>query len=290
MSLCPGLASPPPTPPAFLRGADRRGGRRQRDARGGVQRACRCASPWAAPSPTPLTAVRCHARADDEGPHNPTLNGFFFEATVLATERAAVRDCAPALARFWKARCPPRRSPPHSSADRAEPSLPSQIESSHAKNALGNPTAFKIVPGPTITPFAPVVRAAYLRRAAFLAHQLWVTPFAEDEVMWAQALPRLDPPRPAPQHPATPTLLQNYPGGDWPNQVSRRPSSPDARAPSPADPFFFIPRRPAEPQHRRADQVDAGGPAAAGPQPGAVARLRAHAPAATRGLARCAVA
>jgi primary-amine oxidase len=48
------------------------------------------------------------------------------------------------------------------------------------------------VPGPTITPFAPLARAAHLRRASFLAHQLWVTPFAEDE---------------------------NYPGGDWPNQV-----------------------------------------------------------------------
>ena len=43
--------------------------------------------------------VEYNAKADTEGPHNPTLNGFFFEETVLESEKKAIRDLSPETAR-----------------------------------------------------------------------------------------------------------------------------------------------------------------------------------------------
>lgn len=44
--------------------------------------------------------VEYNAKAETEGPHNPTLNGFYFEETVLESELQAVRDLSPETARF----------------------------------------------------------------------------------------------------------------------------------------------------------------------------------------------
>ena len=103
--------------------------------------------------------VEMNAQRDDEinDEDNPSLNAFFYKQTVLETEQQAIRDCCPESARFWK------------------------VISSDKTNAIGQPTAYKIVPGPKIRPFAPLESAANLKRAAFLDHQLWVTPFCETE-------------------------------------------------------------------------------------------------------------
>ena len=103
--------------------------------------------------------VEMNAQRDDEinEEDNPSLNAFFYKQTVLKTEQQAIRDCCPESARFWK------------------------VISSDKTNAIGQPTAYKIVPGPKIRPFAPLERAANLKRAAFLDHQLWVTPFCATE-------------------------------------------------------------------------------------------------------------
>lgn len=45
------------------------------------------------------SVVEYNAKADTEGPHNPTLNGFFFEETVLESEKKAIRDLSPETAR-----------------------------------------------------------------------------------------------------------------------------------------------------------------------------------------------
>ena len=44
--------------------------------------------------------VEYNAEAETEGPHNPTLNGFFFKETPLLSELAAVRDLSPETARY----------------------------------------------------------------------------------------------------------------------------------------------------------------------------------------------
>jgi primary-amine oxidase len=77
-------------------------------------------------------------------------------------------------------------------------------------NQIGGQTAYKLVPDTKIIPFAPLTKAAYLKRAeflkvkyyiffvtflaisvAFVKHQLWVTPYDRNE---------------------------RFPGGDFPNQ------------------------------------------------------------------------
>ena len=42
-------------------------------------------------------------------------------------------------------------------------------------------TGYKIMPAPTCLPFAPLARAAHLKRAQFLEHQIWVTQFNQEE-------------------------------------------------------------------------------------------------------------
>ena len=44
--------------------------------------------------------VEYNAEAETEGPHNPTLNGFFFKETPLVSELVAVRDLSPETARY----------------------------------------------------------------------------------------------------------------------------------------------------------------------------------------------
>ena len=46
------------------------------------------------------SVVEYNARAETEGPHNPTLNGFYFEETYLESELKAVRDLSPETARY----------------------------------------------------------------------------------------------------------------------------------------------------------------------------------------------
>lgn len=100
------------------------------------------------------------------GPGNPHGNAFRAEATLLATEKEAQRSVNGGMARFWRI---------------ANPKRP---------NRLGQPVAYRLVPGENCPPLAQP-DAAVMRRAGFAAHQLWVTPFRPEE---------------------------RYPAGDYPNQ------------------------------------------------------------------------
>lgn len=60
-------------------------------------------------------------------------------------------------------------------------------------NRTGHLTGYKLVPGSNCLPLAGS-EAKFLRRAAFLKHNLWVTPYAHDEL---------------------------HPGGEFPNQNPR---------------------------------------------------------------------
>ncbi|XP_044492648.1 copper methylamine oxidase-like isoform X2 [Mangifera indica] len=68
-----------------------------------------------------------------------------------------------------------------------------QIRNTRNVNRTGQLTGYKLVPGSNCLPLAGS-EAKFLRRAAFLKHNLWVTPYAHDEM---------------------------YPGGEFPNQNPR---------------------------------------------------------------------
>ena len=90
------------------------------------------------------------------GDDNPWGNAFAPVATLLETELEARRDVDPLRSRSWK------------------------ITNRSKVNAVGQPTAYKLVPTSPPTLLAdPTSNVG--RRATFAAHNLWVTPFAEDE-------------------------------------------------------------------------------------------------------------
>jgi primary-amine oxidase len=90
------------------------------------------------------------------GEGNPYSNAFGPEVTLLETELAARRRVDPSRSRTWK------------------------ISNGGSLNGLGLPTAYKLLPASTPTLLAdPSSRVG--QRAAFAAHNLWVTPYAESE-------------------------------------------------------------------------------------------------------------
>jgi primary-amine oxidase len=103
---------------------------------------------------------------DPQGPENPHDNAFHTEATLLATESQAQRVIDPLSARFWT------------------------IANPGSANRLGDPVAYKLVPGENVLPFAGP-GSSVLKRAAFATKHLWVTRY----------------------HP-----LERYAAGDYPNQ------------------------------------------------------------------------
>jgi primary-amine oxidase len=93
---------------------------------------------------------------DPPGPDNPIGNGFRTRDRLLPTELAARRRVSLDRARLWK------------------------VVNPHVHNAVGEPTAYVIKPHGTTVPFVQP-DASVMRRAGFMAHHLWVTPYAQDE-------------------------------------------------------------------------------------------------------------
>jgi len=83
-------------------------------------------------------------------------NAITIREKVLSNELEAARDFNAATARTWL------------------------VSSSHRRNYLGQPTAYKIVPI-TVDKFLLNGDSAVIKRANFLKHALWVTCFNEDE-------------------------------------------------------------------------------------------------------------
>jgi primary-amine oxidase len=90
------------------------------------------------------------------GEGNPWGNAFAPTATLLESELGARRRVDPARSRSWK------------------------IANRSKVNGVGQPTAYKLVPASTPTLLADP-GSSVGGRAAFAAHNLWVTPFDEDE-------------------------------------------------------------------------------------------------------------
>ncbi len=90
------------------------------------------------------------------GEGNPVGSAFTTTTTLLETELAARRDIDPSRSRTWR------------------------IANRSRRNAVGQPTAYKLLPTATPTLLADP-ESSIGRRAAFAAHNLWVTPYAPEE-------------------------------------------------------------------------------------------------------------
>jgi primary-amine oxidase len=88
---------------------------------------------------------------------NPKGELFAMSERPLATERVAASDVSFASARTWR------------------------VVNTHARNALGQFTGYTLVPG-AATPAFVRPGSAPMRTAGFIAHQLWVTPYAPNEL------------------------------------------------------------------------------------------------------------
>lgn len=94
--------------------------------------------------------------ADPVNELNPFENAFRAKATALLTEKQALANVNLETARTWRIVNPSR------------------------KNRLGEPVGYKFVPGDNCVPFASP-NAWWRKRARFVDHHVWVTPFHEDE-------------------------------------------------------------------------------------------------------------
>jgi len=107
-----------------------------------------------------------NTEAEPPGPENPYGNAYFARAMLLQTESEAQRVIDPLAGRYWKV---------------VNPSV---------LNGVGEPVAYKLMPGENVLPFAHPTSSVY-KRATFATRHLWVTPYAPEE---------------------------RYPAGDYPNQ------------------------------------------------------------------------
>jgi primary-amine oxidase len=112
------------------------------------------------------SVYECDSVAVPRGPDNPHGNAWEVTSTLLGRESEAQRLADAGSARFWKVVNPSRT------------------------NAVGEPVAYKLEPGPNTLPFYQP-EADALRRALFTTKNLWVTAY--------------DP-------------SQMFPAGDYPNQ------------------------------------------------------------------------
>ncbi|TXG50214.1 hypothetical protein EZV62_022738 [Acer yangbiense] len=113
--------------------------------------------------------VEVDVKVEEPGGNNVHNNAFYAEEMLLRSEMQAMRDCNPLAARHWI------------------------VRNTRTVNRTGQLTGYKLVPGSNCLPLAGS-DATILRRASFLKHNLWVTPYARDEM---------------------------YPGGEFPNQNPR---------------------------------------------------------------------
>ncbi|CAI0450866.1 unnamed protein product [Linum tenue] len=110
-----------------------------------------------------------NVKVEAPGENNMHNNAFYAEETVLRSESQATRDCNALSARHWI------------------------IRNTRIVNRTGQLTGYKLVPSSNCLPLAGP-EAKFLRRAAFLKHNLWVTAYAAGEM---------------------------FPGGEFPNQNPR---------------------------------------------------------------------
>ena len=105
---------------------------------------------------------------ESAGEHNPEKNGFYAQSTLLERELAAQREVNALKGRFWK------------------------IVNPQSKNAVGEPVGYRLIPGSNTVMFASP-DASIAKRATFATKNLWVTPYAEEEMHAAGEFPNQHP-------------------------------------------------------------------------------------------------
>jgi primary-amine oxidase len=105
---------------------------------------------------TANAAHQVDVEADALGPKNPFENAFSAKARLLKTELQARSSLNLGTARVWKFTNPA------------------------VKNAVGEPVAYRFVPGDNCLPFASK-NAWWRKRAGFVDHHVWITPYREEE-------------------------------------------------------------------------------------------------------------
>jgi primary-amine oxidase len=132
---------------------------------------------------TKNTVSEVHTERMAPGPDNPYKNGFYAVSTPIKTEKAAleVGNIDPHSARYWK------------------------ISNPNAKNALGKPTAYKLMPGDNVD-FMPHPDSSVGQRAGFAYKHLWVTKYEPNELYASGAYPN--------QHPGGAGLPEYVAGDD----------------------------------------------------------------------------
>ena len=101
---------------------------------------------------TPNRVVEMNSVPMPAGKQNPYGGGFMMQETTLRTEHEAERSLNMASSRRWI------------------------VESASAKNALGHPTGYALLPGENSVPFAQP-DSWVRKRAGFLNAHIWVTPY-----------------------------------------------------------------------------------------------------------------
>ena len=102
------------------------------------------------------SAYQVDVEGEPPGPANPFENAFFANAKLLKTEQAARAHLNLETARTWRF---------------VNPSV---------LNAVGSPVGYKFMPGDNCFPFASK-NAWWRKRAGFVDHHVWITPFKEEE-------------------------------------------------------------------------------------------------------------
>ncbi|KAI6686594.1 hypothetical protein NL676_032507 [Syzygium grande] len=120
------------------------------------------------PGETFNQVVEVNVKVEEPGKENVHNNAFYAEEELLRSEMQAMRDCNPLSARHWI------------------------IRNTRTVNRTGQLTGFKLLPGSNCLPLAGS-EAKFLRRAAFLKHNLWVTPYARDEMYPGREFPNQNP-------------------------------------------------------------------------------------------------
>jgi primary-amine oxidase len=105
---------------------------------------------------TANTVQRVDVVADPVDEKNPYENAFRARPTTLETEKQARAHLNLETARTWK------------------------VVNPRVKNAVGEPVGYRFLPGDNAFPFASP-NAWWRKRAGFVNHHVWVTPFAEGE-------------------------------------------------------------------------------------------------------------
>lgn len=114
------------------------------------------------------TVSEVNVKAESHGPHNPHRNAFYAEETELRTELEARRRINPASGRYWK------------------------IVNPQARNTMGKPTAYRLVPGEATVAFADP-NSSIAKRAGFATENLWVTPYDAQQMHAAGDYPNQHP-------------------------------------------------------------------------------------------------